>query len=164
MSNDPETPEQNRPSPPAGHEAVDQHWLALKERRGLLSTRDNPSAKLDYLVTAAITIPVTLTAMGKAEDNPLSASVKLILRYVPDRLLLARASFGDYLAGLTARPWPDLESLGVVAIEDLNSELIPRWLHVTLSTTLASTEHAVTLEDRQPRWDNAKLLHRMDRI
>lgn len=142
----------------------EQHWQALRERRGLLTTRDNPSAKLDYLVTVTTAITTTLTAMGKPDDDPLAAAVAVRLRYVPDRMLLARASLDTYFGRLASRPWPDLESLGVVAMEDLNSELIPRWLHLTLAITIGGGEHAVTLEDRQPRWDNAKLLQRLESI
>lgn len=164
MSNDENNIAPETSPRPARQAAVEQHWLALKERRGLLTTRDNPSAKLDYLVTVTTTIAATLTAMGKPNEDPLAATVAVKLRYVPDRMLLARASLDSYLDGLLARPWPDLESLGVVAMEDLNSELIPRWLHLTLTTMIGGGEHAVTLEDRQPRWDNAKLLQRLESI
>ena len=55
-----------------------------------------------------------------------------------------------------------LEDLEKELIEyDLNNELIPRWVQVTVLGTSADMAHRVTLEDRQPRWDNAALLSRM---
>ena len=42
-----------------------------------------------------------------------------------------------------------------MVLDDLNSELVPRWIQVLV---LTHEEGEVLVEDRQPDWDNASLL------
>ncbi|MEO5338350.1 MAG: hypothetical protein H7841_15890 [Magnetospirillum sp. WYHS-4] len=113
-------------------------------RRSRLSVRPDPDPKLDYLVTLEGEI---------GGERP--AAIEL--RYVPDRLILVPESFAAYLEDLGRRDWESLESLAVALLDDLRNELVARWLQVALQ----GSGHAVLVEDRQPKWDNPRLLARL---
>ncbi len=85
---------------------------------------------------------------------PSFQGLTLAVTYVPDKLLLVPVGFTRYLAALGRQPWTGLEALVAAIIEDLNNELVPRWLRVTASVPAATLglEHQVAAEDRQPRW------------
>jgi 7-cyano-7-deazaguanine reductase len=115
-------------------------------RRERLETRENRNNKIDYLVTLQVTI---------------SKSFGVVIRYIPDLAILDTAAVNNYFATLGAINWENLEELGLTILNDLNNELVPRWVQVTVSGTSAGIAHCVTLEDRQPRWDNPALLSRI---
>lgn len=122
--------------------------MELLERRGLLTIRNNPDGRLDYVISL---------------DGP-----GVALRYVPDRRVLEPDAFGRYLDALNAISWSSLEEMAVTVRDDINNEVIPRWLQVAVSASgdafPAIGGHQVILEDRQPKWDNPTLLSLLKRV
>jgi hypothetical protein len=118
-------------------------------RREHLETGENLNAKIDYVVTLSGTI---------------SETCRVDIRYIPDLAILKPASLNAYLRTLGTMGWNQLEALGLTILNDLNNEVIPRWVQVTVGGKSADMAHRVTLEDRQPHWDNPALLSRMDRF
>lgn len=112
------------------------------DRRALLSPQPNPLPKADYLAMLE----------GRLGDRAMT------LAYVPDRLVLPPETLAGYLAAMDALPWPSLEALGAVLLEDLNDVLVPRWLRVGLCREAGGIRHRLRLEDRQPRWDNDRVV------
>ena len=119
--------------------------MDLHARRSHLQTADNPEPRLDYIVTLEGSIGSNL----------------LRLRYVPDRQILLPASLSDYLAGFDAAGL-QLEGIAAMILHDLNNELVARWVQVSVSQSdLSGPAHTVSIEDRQPKWDNPGLLARL---
>ncbi len=115
-------------------------------RRACLATVANPAPWHDYLVRWAGT---------------LVCGTRLIIDYVPDREVLTPTAFAAYVAIVEVGPWPTLESLVVSVLDDLNNELVPRWVRVTADRKQGATRHHVTADDRQPDWENPSLLARL---
>ena len=115
-------------------------------RREHLETVANPNLKIDYIVTLS----------GTVNDG-----CRVEIRYVPDVTVLKPESVKTYLTALGTMNWFMLEALGLTILNDLNNELVPRWTQVTVLGTCAELAHRITLEDRQPRWDNQILLSRI---
>ena len=82
----------------------------------------------------------------------------LTVEYVPDRLLLAAAAFPAYLESLQRTAWPALEGLTTTVLDDLNNQLVPRWVRVSAGRDSGAIRHFATAADRQPGWDNPALL------
>lgn len=137
------TSERNSAADPAG-------GLSLQQRRALLVTDANPGHALDYLNTLT-------GSVGNAD--------RITLRYVPDKLTLRPDAFSAYLdsfAALTAQP---LEQLAITILEDVDNEVIPRWVEIAAERNDGvSAVHRVLVEDRQPNWDNPGLLARLERF
>lgn len=131
--------------------------MDMLERRSHLASTANPDKKLDYIVTLEGHLP-----------NSQSQSRHISLRYVPDRDVLDAKAFGNYLEALSQDPWDSPEDLAVTVLTDVNNEIVARWVQVSLSVPElqhhAVQTHAVVIEDRQPGWNNANLLDRLDRI
>ena len=129
--------------------------MDILERRTLLTTERNPDSKLDYVVA------INGVIATKIEDQ--GSNVKL--RYVPDRTILAPSAFGRYLEALGGIEWLSLEETAAAVLNDVNNELIARWVQVSVSAPgklhPGIESHEVLLEDRQPNWDNAGLLSRL---
>ncbi|MCZ6466802.1 MAG: hypothetical protein O6829_05960, partial [Alphaproteobacteria bacterium] len=89
------------------------------------------------------------------------------VRYVPDKLIIDPAAFGRYLGALGTLPWESLETVAVTILDDINNEIVARWVQVALSAPNGAhpglDNHGVMLEDRQPKWDNPALLSRLRR-
>ncbi|MDF1749953.1 MAG: hypothetical protein P1V34_13860, partial [Alphaproteobacteria bacterium] len=111
---------------------------ARMERQASIETTRNPLPRVDYLCKV----------MGKSGDD----SATVTLRYVPDKLLIQEDAFGIYLSALPETE--TLESLSAMVLDDLNNELVPRFLQirVTASRDGLDAGHAVLIEDRRPRW------------
>ncbi|OFX10609.1 MAG: hypothetical protein A2516_07645 [Alphaproteobacteria bacterium RIFOXYD12_FULL_60_8] len=127
--------------------------MDAQTRRSLLTTIGNPDGHVDYVTV----LSGRLTGEGTAQ-----ALVRV--RYVPDRLILPPEVFVDYLRAVGRHDWPSLEACACAVREDVNNELVPRWVQVVVSLPEDLTgclEHVVILEDRQPGWDNAALLARL---
>ena len=127
------------------------------ERRSLLATTPNPDPKLDYVTALKGTIP-------PGEEG---GETTIALRYVPDKLILDPAAFGRYLEALKGPQWGSLEEVAVIILNDINNEVVARWVQVSASAPDGAhagvAEHGVLVEDRQPRWDNPALLSRLRR-
>ncbi len=125
---------------------------ATRPLRSLLQTSPSPDAAHEYLVEL---------------NGPLGPNINCHLRYVPDRLILNPASLAHYREGLLGllddTAPPPLEGLAIAILDDLNNELIPRWLQIHLAYAEGNhlPTHRVALEDSQPNWSNASLLGRV---
>lgn len=115
-------------------------------RRGHLTTAANPNSRTDYIV---------------ALSGKIGALYTVDIRYIPDEAILIPDSLATYLGTLATVQWPHLEALAASIVSDVNNELVPRWVQITVSGISAGMSHRVTLEDRQPRWDNPVLLSRI---
>jgi 7-cyano-7-deazaguanine reductase len=131
--------------------------LEIFERRNLLETEANPGIQFDYVVT--------LQSELTGAENVFPA--RLSLRYVPDRLLLKPACLASYFQEIETITFDNLEQAAVLLMEDFNNELVPRWINMRLNKHTADSgtvqHHEATLEDRQPRWHNARLIERLER-
>lgn len=131
--------------------------MDMLERRSHLTSTANPDKALDYIVTLEGHLP-----------NSHSQSRHILLRYIPDRQVLSAKSFGGYLEALSGEPWNTPEDLAVTILSDVNNEIVARWVQVSVNLPElqhhAVQTHAVIIEDRQPGWDNANLLSRLERI
>ena len=115
-----------------------------RERRALLPTRQNEHTSLDFVVSVEFSLPLPIAREGR-----------LMVRYVPDRLLLATEDLAPWLTRIEAAEAQEIEQSAVMVLDDLNSELVPRWIQVLVRT---HEEGEVLVEDRQPDWNNASLL------
>lgn len=129
--------------------------MDLLRRRALLETQPNPDTGHDFVVTMRGTVS-GLFAHGRAT---------VTLRYVPDRSLLSPSSLEGYLKTIGELDWSSFEGAATVIRDDLNNEIVPRWLQVSLQapgdTHRIVRHHDILLEDRQPKWDNPSLLSRL---
>jgi 7-cyano-7-deazaguanine reductase len=119
------------------------------DRRGLLAAHPNPDTRLDYVVT--------LNGHCRAAGY----GCRVELRYVPDRLVLDAAGFETYLAAVSGTVWDNLEHAAVTLLDDLDDELVARWIQIGVT---GGDGHAILLEQRQPKWDNERLLRRLKRV
>lgn len=133
-------------SAPAGADPV-------RERRQLLLTSANPRPGLDYLGLHRQMLPADVLPAGTP------VPVTIAFRFVPDRLILGAEALPRYGAVLASQDWTSPEALAAAVFDDLNNELVPRWLNMRLD---AGDSHRVVLEDRQPGWDTPHLLERLE--
>ena len=75
------------------------------------------------------------------------------------RLKTTPEALGDYMRTV-AVDGQTPEALAEMILEDINDQVIPCWLDVTLRHDGAVT-HEIRIEDRQPRWDDKGLLTRL---
>lgn len=126
--------------------------MEIQERRALIITAPNPNPKLDYVTGFEGHIDISVS----------KNQTEVVLRYVPDRLILDAASFDNYLRLIEQIPWNSLEELAVSILDDIRNELIGRWTQITIKSNPANLSHlhghSLTLEDYQPNWDNEELL------
>lgn len=126
-------------------------------RRERLQTRPNPGSHLDYVVKLEGRLP---PSSGRGQ-------IAVSLKYVPHRVVLEPAPFGEYLEALGSTAGASLEEIAVAILEDINNETVARWVQVAVAATEEEhpgvNTHGVMLEDRQPKWDNPALLSRLRR-
>ena len=129
--------------------------MDIHKRRALLICDRNPDIKLDYVIS------ITGHMANSGEVN----SSFIHLRYVPDKTILKPASFGRYLDALGTMKWKTLEEGAAAILNDINNELVTRWLQLSISAPNqvhhGIDRHEVMLEDCQPNWDNVGLLSRL---
>lgn len=119
--------------------------MDVNTRRALLVSHPNPAPQRDYLVTLE----------GRLGDH------RLVVLYVPDRLVLPPEALAEYLTGVGGMT-DRIEALGGMILGDLVDALVARWTHVTLAAGRGPLgRHEVIFEDRQPKWDNPALLARI---
>ena len=110
--------------------------------RTFLKTTPNPNPKLDYV-----------TELRKQ----FSSTLRVTLTYVPDKLLLRPEAFTAYLDAALPTLAEPYESFAHVFLEDVNNEVVPRWLRIEIISETIPTRHIVLI-DSQPKWNNAPLL------
>lgn len=125
-----------------------------KLSRETLATRPNPNRETDYVVLLG----------GCVRPRGFAAPLNLRLHYVPDRLIASTEGWRRYLEALSADDLETIEALAGQVLSDINNEIVPRWLSVTVSDSGGGPAHAVVIEDRQPKWDNPDLLDRIPGI
>ncbi|MFH1805552.1 MAG: hypothetical protein ABID63_11765 [Pseudomonadota bacterium] len=131
--------------------------LEIFQRRNLLLTEGNPGSGLDYVVTL----------QGTLKGSSVVFPARLTLRYVPDRLILRPDCLGAYFAEIETIVFDNFETAAVMLMEDFNNELVPRWINLRIDKQTADNKsvahHEAALEDRQPKWNNPRLLERLER-
>jgi len=120
---------------------------AVAARRGRLAVVANPAPWHDYLVRWTMAM---------------ASGTRLVIDSVPDRWILTPTALTAYLATLEAESWPTLEGLAVTVLDDLNNELVPRWVQVTIWGRQGAIRQCALADDRQPDWDNPGLLARLE--
>ena len=134
--------------------------VVRQARRDLMETQPNPDPSHDYLSTLSCQTTPTR-----------AAPLQLQIRYVPDRLIVTQAALDHYLSAFNGLPIETAEHAALTLLEDVNDVLIPRWIEISVTVLHSSPEgnhlpfsHAVTVEDRQPGWDNSRLIARLGSI
>ena len=121
------------------------------ERRALLKTVSNSNQTSDFLVLL--------------EAPCCEGRVQILIQYVPDRLILPERILQPYLAALPQGQCDQLEKLALTILEDVNNELVPRWVQIVASEEVPQQgAHRVLVEDRQPNWGNQALLARVGQL
>ena len=127
---------------------------ARRKRRALLITHPNPARRsgdpLDYLVFY--------------EARLGGHRVLVRLTYVPGKLIVSVGALQHYLDALDADSGLPMEALAHIVLDDINDELVPRWVQVSVERLSEPGSnapiHRVLVEDREPRWDDSALLAR----
>lgn len=113
--------------------------MDTRPRREMLTVRPNPTTRLDYLVVL--------------RDLPCGLNTTATLKYVPDRHLLDRTAFRNYLLSLGTIPWPGPEEQAVAVLDDVGNEVVPRWAQVTVTCdTSDGLRHQAAAQEFQPGW------------
>ena len=125
--------------------------MDILDRRRLLITKTNPDVTTDYVVSLGGRI-------AQSESN----SIIIKLRYVPDELILSKASLPEYFERMANEELSSLEYTGIVLLRDFINEIVPRWLLINLSQPFDVDSfpqlHEIQLQDHQPNWSNPQLL------
>jgi hypothetical protein len=124
---------------------------ARAARLGLLTQRSNPRIGMDYIVT-----------LDGATGGDGRCRVRLT--YVPDKLLLEAGAFAAYLAAFDEAAAARIETLALAILDDIGNEIVPRWAQVVVSQPHGEAGaglQCVIVEERQPSWDNARILARL---
>ena len=127
--------------------------LTSAARRAVLTSTPNPDPTHDYVIDLS-------GRVGRA-DVP---EVELCIRYVPSRLTLSTGGMDRYVHVLQDERWSSLEALAITVLDDINTELAPRWVRVTAMRRLNGgnvDQHRVVIEDSEPTWNNPQLLGRV---
>ncbi|WP_339860544.1 hypothetical protein [Paremcibacter congregatus] len=88
------------------------------------------------------------------------------IRYIPDKLLLDPENMPAYLEKILSQTDVTVDLLAPEIIEDLMDQVIPKWIEVTLEQApdQQNQKIIVTVEDRQPNWQDDSLLLRLPRL
>ncbi len=125
----------------------------VARRRHAIHTDENLREDIDYVVERRESVAGVSVADG------FEGKLEVALRYVPDRFVLQTAGgLDDYLTELANETWRGDEILALAVLDDLNNELVPRWIGLRLEF---SPRQIIYLEDRQPNWANSDLLSRL---
>jgi len=133
-------------------------FMDMRTRREPLATITSPGNRVDFVVSLS----------GRVAHPLHPAPLAVAIRYVPDKWILSPAAFLGYLKNLETPELTSLEAVGVAVLDDINNEVVPRWVQVAVRCAADGSggheTHGVLLEDRQPRWDNPALLSRLGAI
>ncbi len=131
--------------------------MDIHQRRSLLACQANPDGGRDYLSA------LSGSFASSGEEN--SGLYAFHICYVPDRYVLEPDGLSCYLAQMGRQQWSSVELIATTLLRDLQNEIIPRWVQVTVELKLPALEHldqqVITVEDAQPGWQNDELLNRL---
>lgn len=122
--------------------------------RNILSSTANPYRNKSYTVSLI-------------QEITLNQQVFLFgLRYVPDKLLLDHEALANYLEQILADKPEKAEILAHDILEDIMDQTIPKWIEISLrqKENQFGQNILVTIEDRQPGWEEDALLRRLPPI
>ena len=85
-------------------------------------------------------------------------SIHVDLRYIADRDVITAPTLAAYFEAAARETCETLEAYADMVLNDLNNELVPRWIWLRLQ----SGGHKVIQQDQQPSWDNNGLLATID--
>ncbi|VAX02455.1 hypothetical protein MNBD_ALPHA03-498 [hydrothermal vent metagenome] len=124
------------------------------DEKEFLSSSENPYRNKTYVVS--ITQEITLN----------QKTYLFGLRYIPDKLILDHDGLADYLRQMLAHKTTKAEKLGHDILEDVTNHIIPKWIEVNLvdEENNQGQNIWVTIEGRQPNWENDALLKRLPAI
>jgi len=94
-----------------------------------ITTSANPDSRKNWILSVEITDPVHIR-----------------LRLVPDKLIADHSSLKNHIDEIINKSWSSPEEMSLTIIENINNELIPKWLEVIYVHEGVS----VKIEDRQP--------------
>jgi 7-cyano-7-deazaguanine reductase len=121
----------------------------LQTDRTQLRSVSNPNPKIDYISSVNGAIP--------------NSELLVTCSYVPDKLVLLTNAFQEYLEYLELNELVALEPAALQVLDDINNEVVPRWVEIKISTCLgAKGSSSVIVIDKQPKWDNPSLLARLN--
>lgn len=110
----------------------------------------NKREDLDYIVQRRDQVQVSAVTGVRNEE------VTIFLHFVPDRHILAPGDgLADYYKNICCVAWDSPEEFAQAIVDDLNNELVPRWLRLQVRF---ADDHELIFEDRQPKWHNDGLL------
>lgn len=98
-----------------------------------IKTSPIPDTRKNWLITLEISEPVVIT-----------------IRIVPDKLIADHASLKEYVQAILKDNKSRPEDIILSIIENINNELVPKWLEVFYEHEGVS----VKIEDRQAGFDN----------
>ncbi len=125
-----------------------------KPPKHMLASAPNPYRNRAYIVS--ISQAVTLNEQA----------FQFGLRYVPDKLLLDHRGLTDYLQKKLLHGAMTMEALAHDVLEDITDQIIPKWIEVNLrlQENKLGQNILITIEERQPNWENETLLKRLPAI
>lgn len=122
--------------------------------RGMLTSKPNPNRHKTYIVSIAQ--PISLNRQD----------FMFGLRYVPDKLILDHGALAPYLKQVSDLDHAEAENLAPHILEDIMDQIVPRWIEINLrhEENKFGQNVLITMEDRQPGWDQEALLKRLPAI
>lgn len=130
--------------------SMDDQNAERLSRQAAIETLPNPNTALDYL---------------SRQDSEIggTSTIKVRLCYVPGKLVISSEAFGQYLHSINVSGDLPLEGLAHIILDDLNNELVPRWIQILLIANDHGLDrgHKILIEDREPNWNNPNLLGRV---
>ncbi|MDP7547870.1 MAG: hypothetical protein QGF20_11295 [Alphaproteobacteria bacterium] len=122
----------------------------LRQRRDCLQTVANPATDRDRISILSGELPTSSLLGG--------TPIHIDLRYIADREIIAATALAHYFQAAAQEPCDTLEGYADMVLNDLNNELVPRWIWLRLQ----GNGHQVIQQDRQPGWNDPGLLTTLD--
>ena len=110
-----------------------------------ISRINNPLTHLDYLIELNY----------EQSDAP-----SIRLRYIPDHDLFEESAFNAYCQKII-KSVKSFEDILPQLHHDINNEILPRFLQIIIKS---ANGQLITLEDKQPGWQNTSFLERLERF
>jgi 7-cyano-7-deazaguanine reductase len=123
---------------------------SLRRRRACLTRTANPAPDHDRITILSGELPTS----SQLDGGPIHVD----LRFIADRDVIAPAALATYFQAAARESHATLEAYADLVLDDLNNELVPRWIWLRLQCG----GHQVIQQDQQPGWDNTGLLATID--